>query len=87
MSNLLSTAKKLLANQAIELYTIMGEDIPLTKGDFERHYEDLGRILFEIESCETLGELIIKIEKNVFVHAGFFEEELEDFLDRVKKYQ
>ena len=35
MSNLLSTAKQVLKEQAIELYSNFGEDLPLEKAEFE----------------------------------------------------
>ena len=88
MSNLLSTAKKLLTEQAIQVYQDFSDDIPLTKEDFKAHYAGLGEILFEIQSLESFSQLIVKIEKNDFAQIGFFgEDDLEDFLDRVRNNQ
>jgi hypothetical protein len=44
------------------LYQIFGEDIPLEKEEFKRHYSNLGEVLFEIESIESFTDLISKLE-------------------------
>ena len=86
MSNLLSTAKKLLIQQAIEVYQSFAEDLELVKGEYVSHYANLGEIIFEIESIETLSKFIAKVENEDFGQIGLFDaEDLEEFLDRVRK--
>ena len=83
MGNFLSTAKKVLREGAIELYSIMGEDIPLEKEEFQSHYSNLGEVLFEIESILTLNELLNKLTKGDFSVLGYCsddEDMLEEFL-------
>ncbi len=83
MANLLSTAKKVLRDHSIELYQIFGEDIPLEKEEFQRHYSNLGEVLFEIESIESFTDLISKLESGFFSQLGYHpddEDMLEEFL-------
>jgi hypothetical protein len=90
MSNLLSTAKNLLKDQAIVLYDIYAEDIPLKKEDYRSHYANLGERLFEIDSINLFSELIAKLESNSFSELGYDSDDedlLEEFLEKVKKSQ
>jgi hypothetical protein len=88
MSNLLSTAKKVLKEHSIELYEIFGEDIPLEKEEFKAHYSNLGEILFEIESIESFSDLISKLETGFFSELGYHpddEDMLEEFLKAIEE--
>lgn len=88
MSNLLSTAKKVLKETAIELYNNYADDLPLEKEEFKRHYLNLGEMLFEIDSIESFTDLISKLENNFFDQLGYHnsdEDMLEEFLDEVRK--
>jgi hypothetical protein len=88
MSNLLSTAKKVLRDHSIELYQIFGEDIPLEKAEFQKHYSELGETLFEIESIESFSDLISKLESGFFSQLGYHpddEDMLEEFLKAVNE--
>ena len=88
MSNLLSTAKKVLFDHAVEFYNIMGEDLRLDKQEFKTHYSNLGEILFEIESLESFTDLISKLESGFFSELGYYpgdEDMLEEFLKALEK--
>ena len=88
MSNLLSTAKKVLKETAIELYNNYADDLPLEKEEFKRHYSNLGEVLFEIDSIKSFTDLISKLENNFFDQLGYHtgdEDMLEEFLDEVRK--
>ena len=88
MSHLLSAAKKVLKDHAIEFYNIMGEDIPLVKEDFTLHYYNLGVVLFNIESIQTVNELFNKLSKGDFSELGYCSEDedlIEEFLRAVYK--
>ena len=88
--NLLSTAKNLLKDQAIELYDLYAEDIPLKKEEYRRHYANLGETLFEIDSIKLFSELIAKLESNFFSELGYHSDDedlLEEFLEAVKRSQ
>lgn len=90
MSNLLSNAKKVLKESAIELYNIYAEDLPLEVEEFKRHYSNLGEILFEIDSINSLSGLILKMEEGDFDQLGYCKGDdsmLEEFLETVKKSQ
>jgi len=86
--SLLVKAKKVLRAQAVELYQTYEGDIPLKKEDFIDHYSNLGELLFEIESIETVNELLNKLMKGDFNKIGYFEDNedlIEEFLDMVNK--
>ena len=88
MPNLLSTAKKVLFDHAVEIYQLFGEDLPLEKEEFKRHYSNLGEVLFEIESIESFTDLISKLETGFFSQLGYHpddEDMLEEFLKAVEK--
>jgi hypothetical protein len=88
MSNLLSTAKKVLFDHAVEIYQLFGEDIPLEKEEFKNHYSNLGEVLFEIESIESFTDLISKLETGFFSQLGYHpddEDMLEEFLKALEK--
>ena len=90
MSNLLSTAKKVLKEHAIDLYGHFADDLPLEKEEFKRHYSNLGEILFEIDSIESFTDLISKLETNFFSELGYHtddEDMLEEFLRNVREAQ
>ena len=88
MSNLLSTAKNVLKTQAIEVYDSFAEDLPLEKGEYVRHFMNLGEVLFEIDSIKTFSQFILKVENEDFGQIGLFDEDsLVEFLDRVRKNQ
>ena len=90
MSNLLSTAKQVLVDQAIELYNIHAEVIPFEKEEYRSHYASLGGLLFEINSINLFSELIAKLESNSFSELGYHSDDedlLEEFLEVVKRSQ
>jgi len=90
MSNLLSTAKKVLKEGSIEFYICMSEDLPLEKNEFKRHFGNLGEVICEIDSVNSFSELISKMEKGDFEMIGYFpgdDDMLEEFLKAVKEAQ
>ena len=90
MSNLLNTGKRILKERAIEFYTVMSEDLEITKGDFKDHFANLGIMLFLIEEIKTFSELIAKLESGLFEQIGYFpedEEVMEYFLEKIEEYK
>lgn len=90
MSNLLSTAKKVLKVHAVELYSMFAEDLDLDVRSYSNHYSNLGEILFEIEYIESFSDLISKLENNFFNQLGYDnsdEDMIEEFLKAVKQSQ
>jgi hypothetical protein len=88
MGNLLSTAKKVLFDHSVELYQLFGEDIPLEKEEYKRHYSNLGEVLFEIDSIESFTDLISKLETGFFSQLGYHPDDddlIEEFLKAVEK--
>ena len=86
--SLLQKSQKVLREQAIDLYNIYAEDLPLEKEEFKRHYSNLGEILFEIDSIQTVNELFNKLTKGDFEQLGYHsddEDMLEEFLKAIEK--
>ena len=84
MSNLLSTAKKLLIQQAIEFYQSFEKELPLDKNRYATHYANLGEIIFEIESIQSFSEFCAKVENVDFLRIGLVSmDDFEIFLERV----
>jgi hypothetical protein len=84
MSNLLSTAKKVLKEHSVEFYSTFAEDLPLEKAEFKRHYSNLGEMLFEIDSIEYFTDLISKLETGFFSELGYYPDD-EDMLEKFLK--
>lgn len=84
MKNLLSTAKKVLVERAIELYNDRRSEI-----DFEEypdHYASLGEIIWQIDAIDSFAELVKKLEVGRFEAIGLFptdEDMMEVFLSDV----
>ena len=78
---LLSTAKKLLVEEAFELYQMRLEDIPVEGRYFRDHLENLADYVYEIERTKTFTDLIRKLEEGCFANLYYFQgEKGEDHL-------
>ena len=90
MSNLLSTAKQTLIDQANELFEIRRTDLDFDIVDYVGHYQNLGEIIFQIDSYESFGELITSMEKGDLERLGYFTNDdylIEEFLLAVESNQ
>lgn len=88
MSNLLSTAKQVLIDGAMQTYDTFRNDIELLKGEYRRHYSNLGEIIFNIDNTESFSELISKLETGQFEQIGYFpgdEDMIVEFLKVVNE--
>jgi hypothetical protein len=88
MSNLLSTAKQVLIEGAMQTYDTFRNDIELSKEEYRRHYSNLGEVIFNIDSTEAFSELIRKLEVGQFEQIGYFlddEDMLVEFLKVVNE--
>ena len=86
MKTLLEKAKRVLINRANDLYDIRREDLDLDALSFRNHYSNLGEIVFQIDSYESLGDLIKDLENDNLQELGYFgadEYLLEEFLKQV----
>ena len=87
MKNLLSTAKELLAQQAIEFYQAFLKDVQIDIEMYVSHFANLGEVLYEIESTETFSEFCTKVENGDFGEVGLADmEDLEVFLKKIMGY-
>jgi len=92
MSNLLSTAKKILIDRAIDLYETrrMDLDLDFNIESYKDHYTDLGALIFQIDSCKSFGDILNDIEKDNLQELNYFagdENVIEDFIAEVQNSQ
>lgn len=74
----LSKAKQLLIENAIQVYSDRRDDIPFE--EYKDHFADMGMIIAQIESYNSLGDLINALEKGDLQVLGYFPED-EDMLE------
>ncbi len=90
MGNLVSTAKQVLIDGAIELYEMRRSDLDLDVLSYENHYRNLGSLIFQIDSYKSLGDILNDMENDNLQELGYFGGDdflLEEFLKRVKSNQ
>jgi len=90
MSNLLSTAKQVLIDQANELYEMRRSDIEEDALSYRDHYANLGEIIFQIDQYKTFGEILTSMEKGELDIIGYYQDGdyiIEEFLKAVKGNQ
>jgi len=86
--SLLSTAKQVLIDGAIELYEMRRSGLDLDILSYEIHYRNLGSLIFQIDCYESLGDILNDMEKDNLQELGYFggdEFLLEEFLKRVRE--
>jgi hypothetical protein len=86
--SLLSTAKQVLIEGAIELYEMRRSGLDLDILSYEIHYRNLGSLIFQIDCYESLGDILNDMEKDNLQELGYFggdEFLLEEFLKRVRE--
>jgi hypothetical protein len=86
--SLLSTAKQVLIEGAIELYEMRRSGLDLDILSYEIHYRNLGSLIFQIDCYESLGDILNDMEKDNLQELGYFEGDeflLEEFLKRVRE--
>jgi hypothetical protein len=86
--SLLSTAKQVLIEGAIELYEMRRSGLDLDILSYEIHYRNLGSLIFQIDCYESLGDILNDMEKDNLQELGYFggdEFLLEQFLKRVRE--
>jgi len=85
--SLLSTAKQVLIDGAIELYEMRRSDLDLDILSYEIHYRNLGSLIFQIDCYESLGDILNDMEKDNLQELGYFGGDqflLEEFLKKVR---
>ncbi len=88
MKTLLEKAKTLLIAQANDLYDIRKDDLDLDALSFRNHYSNLGELVFQIESYESLGEIVKDLENDNLQELGYWgadEDMIESFLTEILK--
>ena len=88
--SLLSTAKQVLIDGAIELYELRRSELDLDILSYEIHYRNLGSLIFQIDCYESLGDILNDMEKDNLQELGYFGADdfmIEEFLKAVKSNQ
>jgi hypothetical protein len=88
MSNLLSTAKQILIERAQTIYDDRRSDLENDVKDYQSHYQNLGAIIFQIDSYKSLGDILNDIEKDNLTELGYWagdEDVIEEFLEDIEK--
>lgn len=82
-SSLLLKGKRLLKESALELYSNFAEGLEMDAESYKSHFSDLGEILYNIESCDSLGAVLVKVEMGLFDQIGFQGIDTDTFLRRL----
>ena len=88
MKNLLSTAKQILVEGAQILYDDRRADIDFELIEYQQHYQNLGAIIFQIDSYKSLGDILNDMENDNLSELGYYagdEDVVEEFLKAVEK--
>ena len=88
MGNLLSTAKQVLIDGAIELYEMRRSDLDFDVLSYQNHYRNLGNIIFQIDSYNSLGDILNDMENDNLQELGYFGADeflIEEFLKAVRE--
>ena len=88
MGNLVSTAKQILIDQASELYEARRSDLDKDALSYRSHYSNLGELIFQIDSYESLGDIIKDLENDNLQELGYWGADqamIEDFLSDLLK--
>ena len=88
MGNLLSTAKQVLIDGAIELYEMRRSDLDLDILSYENHYRNLGSLIFQIDCYNSLGDILNDMENDNLQELGYYgadEDLIEEFLRAVRE--
>jgi hypothetical protein len=88
MGNLLSTAKQILIENAQLLYSDRRTDLELNLEDYQDHFQNLGAMIFQIDSYKSLGDILNDMENDNLSELGYWagdEDVIEEFLKAVEK--
>ena len=86
--SLLSTAKQVLIDGAIELYEMRRSDLDLDILSYENHYRNLGSLIFQIDCYNSLGDILNDMENDNLQELGYFGADeflIEEFLKAVRE--
>ena len=88
MKNLLSTAKQILVEGAQTIYDDRRLDIDFELIEYQQHYQNLGNIIFQIDSYKTLGDILNDMENDNLSELGYWagdEDVIEEFLKAIEE--
>ena len=88
MKNLLSTAKQILIEGAQIVYGDRRTDLELDLTDYQAHYQNLGAIIFQIDSYKSLGDILNDMENDNLSELGYWggdEDVVEEFLKAIEE--
>ena len=84
---ILQAAQNVLITRAVDIYVDMRDTIDSIE-EYRDHFGNMGEVIAKIELYQNFGDICNAIEKEEFSQLGLFgdDEEMEGFLDEVKKY-
>jgi len=88
MKNLLSTAKQILNEGAQTIYDDRRIDLELNLTEYEAHYQNLGALIFQIDSYKSLGDILNDMENDNLSQLGYWagdEDVIEEFLKAIEE--
>ena len=88
MGNLLSTAKQILVEGAQIIYNDRRTDLEVDLTDYQVHYQNLGAIIFQIDSYKSLGDILNDMENDNLSELGYWagdEDVIEEFLKAIEE--
>ena len=88
MGNLLSTAKQILIEGAQTIYDDRRADLDFSLTDYQVHYQNLGAIIFQIDSYKPFGDILNDMENDNLSELGSWgadEGLIEEFLKQVEE--
>lgn len=88
MRNLLSTAKQILVEGAQAIYDARRDELEFKFSDYRAHYQNLGAIIFQIDSYKSLGDILNDMENDNLSELGYWggdEEVIEEFLKAIEE--
>ena len=83
---ILQAAQNVLITRTVSVYVDMRDTCELS--EYRDHFGNMGEVIAKIESYQNFGDICTAIEKEEFGEIGLVgdDEEMEGFLDEVKKY-
>ena len=88
MNNLLSTAKQILIEGAITLYSDRRTDLDDDALSYQIHYRNMGELIFQVDSYKSLGDILNDMENDNLQELGYYgadHDMIEEFLQEVLK--
>lgn len=84
---ILKAAQNILISRTVDIFVDMRDSVD-SPSEYRDHFGSMGEVIAKIESYQNFGDICNAIEKEEFTVLGLYgdDEEMEGFLNDVKKY-